>query len=261
MPFIYCMLVLMFSSCSHTSNPLPKIHVTKNDFGNANPYARVAAIPVPAGFYRIHADSGSFAGWLRQLPLKKSKTVCLFNGHPKANQTAQFAVIDISTGNKDLQQCADAVMRLRAEYLYSKQQWSAIDFADNNHTHYRLPAGANRSLFNQYLEKVFSYCGTASLDKQLNPVADFKEIEAGDVLIKAGAPGHAMQVLDIAINKEGKKLYLLAQSYMPAQDMHVVVNPANSGYSPWYEADDQAKIATPEWTFIKPCLKKWPTDW
>lgn len=261
MPFVYCMLLLIFSSCSNTSSPLPQIPVTENDFGNTNPYATIAAIPVPNGFYRMQTDSGSYAAWLQRLPLKKNKTVCLFNGHPKANQTAQFAVIDISTGNKDLQQCADAVMRLRAEYLYSQKIWAAIDFADNNHTHYRLPAGANRALFNQYLEKVFSYCGTASLERQLESVTDFKKLEAGDVLIKGGAPGHAMQVMDIAINKEGKRLYLLAQSYMPAQDMHVVINPANSRFSPWYEADDQPIIETPEWRFIKPCLKKWPTDW
>jgi len=258
MPFFFFMLLCMFSCNSNAGNQRATAPVIKNDFSLINPYSTISAIPVPAGFSRMQTDSGSYAEWLRQLPLKKNKTVYLFNGFPKSNQTAQFAVIDISTGDKDLQQCADAVMRLRAEYLYGQKRYASIDFTDNNRTHYRLPIGANRILFNQYLEKVFSYCGTASLYNQLKPVTDFKKIEAGEVLIKGGAPGHAMQVMDIAVNSEGKRLYLLAQSYMPAQDMHVVINPANSRFSPWYEADDQAIIATPEWRFIKPCLKQWP---
>lgn len=60
-------------------------------------------------------EAGSFGAWLRTLPLKKGTTVYLYNGRPKENQDAQFAVVDISVGQEDLQQCADAVMRLHAQ--------------------------------------------------------------------------------------------------------------------------------------------------
>jgi hypothetical protein len=43
-----------------------------------------------------------------------------------------FAVMDLPVGNKDLQQCADAIMRLRAEYLYRPGQFNSIRFYDNN---------------------------------------------------------------------------------------------------------------------------------
>ena len=56
----------------------------------------------------------TFGAWLRSVPLKKNLTVYLYNGVPKRNQEAQFAVLDVSVGHEDLQQCADAVMRLRA---------------------------------------------------------------------------------------------------------------------------------------------------
>jgi len=85
-----------------------------------NPYASIGNIPLPDGFQRVSAPPGSFAAWLRQLPLKKDKTVHLYNGLPKINQSAQFAVLAVSVGDKDLQQCADAVMRLRAEYLWAR---------------------------------------------------------------------------------------------------------------------------------------------
>jgi len=91
-----------------------------------NPYADISEIPLPAGFSRILFEKKSFADWLRTLSLKKSKIVYLYNGLPKRNQSAQFAVINISVGNKDLQQCADAVMRFRAEYLYSQKRFGEI---------------------------------------------------------------------------------------------------------------------------------------
>src|SRR5215471_12823760 len=75
----------------------------------------ISNIQPPAGYHRITQASGSFGEWLGKLRLKKDRTVYLFNGNRKANQDVQFAVIDVSVGNKDLQQCADAVMRLRAE--------------------------------------------------------------------------------------------------------------------------------------------------
>jgi len=84
-------------------------------------------ISAPPGFERESVTPGSFEDWLRNLPLKKGRPpVQLYNGRPKANQNAHAAVVDIDTGNKDLQQCADAVIRLRAEYLYSSTRSPAF---------------------------------------------------------------------------------------------------------------------------------------
>ena len=72
----------------------------------------------------------------------------------------------------------------------------------------------------------------------------------GDILIKGGSPGHAELVMDVAQNKMGGKIFLLAQSYMPAQEMQVLTNPENPLLSPWYETKmEGANIVTPEWTF------------
>jgi hypothetical protein len=77
------------------------------------------------------------------------------------------------------------------------------------------------------------------------------------VIIRGGFPGHAVIVMDVAVNASGKKIYLLAQSYMPAQDIHVLKNPMNADLSPWYEVNDDPIIYTPEYRFTKNELKRW----
>lgn len=216
----------------------------------------ISEIPVPGGYKRVKADSNSFGYWLRDIRLKKDAHVYLYDGTLKRNQSAQFAVLDIPVGNKDLQQCADAVMRLRAEYLFSKKRYDEIAFADNNGRIYKWKGDADKTGFEKYLEQVFSWCGTASLEKQLNIVRSVNDIKQGDVFIKGGSPGHAMIVVDVAINDEGKKIFMLAQSYMPAQDIHIVKNPLNEKLSPWYEINAD-EIITPEWAFQSNQLKGW----
>ena len=128
---------------------------------------------------------------------------------------------------------------------------------DYNGKWYNWSGEANRPRFDNYLQTVFGYCGSASLEKQLKPVTDFNDMNAGDVLIKGGFPGHAMTVVDVAVNKKGNKIYMLAQGYQPAQDIHVVINPMNDKLSPWYEVTDATEIITPEWKFYRTQLKKW----
>jgi hypothetical protein len=218
----------------------------------------VADIPLPTGFTRVPASAGSFAAWLRAVKINKDPKVYLYDRSLKRNQSAQFAVLDVSVGNKDLQQCADAVMRLRAEYLYEQKRWNEISFADNNGKAYKCPASAKRNEFERYLETVFAYCGTASLEKQLRPVPVFGDIAPGDVLIKGGFPGHAVIVMDVATDSTGEKIYLMAQSYMPAQSIHVLVNLTESALNPWYSIPaSNSFIYSPEWTFSPKNLRRW----
>jgi hypothetical protein len=169
--------------------------------------AAIAAIPLPAGFKRIDYPETSFASWLRKITIKKDNRVYLYNGALKRNQDAQYAVLNVPVGNKDLQQCADAVMRLRASYLYHQKRYTEISFADNNGKRYTCPRLVDSSRFERYLEEVYSYCGTASLEKQLHPVSDFAALQPGDVLIKGGSPGHCVMVMDMAVNREGKHIF------------------------------------------------------
>ncbi len=216
----------------------------------------IADIAPPDGYETLNYAKGSFAEFLQNLPLKKDKTVYLFNGDKKPNQTAQYAVINMSVGKENLQQCADAVMRLRAEYWWGRGELNLISFTDNNNKSYRLPSNATRSQFNRYLNNVFGMCGSYSLAKALKPV-EMKNMQCGDVLIRGGFPGHAVIVVQMAKHKfTHKKMYMLAQGFMPAQDVHVLNNPMVPG-SPWYQLDDTAtNIYTPQYWFKKWELKR-----
>jgi len=248
------LLLVIVNGCGSAQEKKPGI---REDVVTPLVHHTIGDIPVPSGYTRMAAVAGSFAGWLRSVPLKKNKTVYYYNGSLKPNQSAQYAVLEISVGTKDLQQCADAVMRLRAEYLYAEKRYTDIAFIDFSGKWYNWLGGANRPGFDNYLQNVFGWCGSASLEKQLKPVTDFNNIKAGDVLVKGGFPGHAMTVVDVAKNDTGKKVYMLVQGYQPAQDLHVVVNLLNNKLSPWYEVNEMDDIITPEWRFVKKNLKTW----
>jgi hypothetical protein len=258
------LFIFIIASCN-TSTDKKTVEESKTIPGNQSSTVEADIIPatigqisLPDGYSRIVFADNSFGNWFRQVGLKKDKTVYLFDGTKKRNQLAQYTVVDMARSSKDLQQCADVVMRMRAEYLFYKKQYDSIWFSDYAGKKYQWKKSDNRLQFEKYLENVFGWCGSASLEKQLKPVQHFSDIQVGDVLVKGGFPGHAMIVADMAINNEGEKLYLLMQGYMPAQDIHIVINPSNSAISPWYEVDtEEQKIETPEWEFYKNQLRRW----
>lgn len=54
------------------------------------PYQSLQQLPLPDESVRIEADSNSFAKWLGKIKLKTDRTVYLFNGRKKENQSAQL---------------------------------------------------------------------------------------------------------------------------------------------------------------------------
>ena len=124
--FLLISLQVLLFSCNNNTVAPPGLNTIAA--APVNPYKQIKTIPLPAEFERVKADSLSFTWFLRNIDLKEQTTVYLYNGQQKRNQAAQYALLNISTGNKDLQQCADAVMRLRAEYLFSQKEFGQIIF-------------------------------------------------------------------------------------------------------------------------------------
>jgi hypothetical protein len=241
--------------------------------------ALINVVNTPIGYERTKSIKNSFAAWLQHLPIKTNdNNVYLYNGNKKRNQNAQFKVVNIDVGDKDLQQCADAVMRLRAEYLFAGNQQAKIKFNYTNGVSIPfskwgsgyfpklqgnkvvwVAAQNNTSYasFKKYINNIFTYAGTSSLSKELQSI-ELKDIQIGDVFIYGGFPGHAVIVVDVVINKTtGDKCFMIAQSYMPAQNIHVLKNPTNVDLSPWYSVSAcKNQITTPEWTFETDQLKR-----
>lgn len=255
-PFATALIMTIFSCNGIQSRPNSYTSSSTGVGTGEEWFKTIASIPAPEAYYRVSAQRSSFTEWLRNISLKQDKTVYLYNGELKRNQSAQFAVLDISVGNTDLQQCADAAMRLRAEYQFAQKTFDQISFTDNEGTVYHFKPPYNRDNFNTFLNRVFGMCGTASLSKQMRTIG-LQQLKPGDLLLKGGFPGHAVMVVDMAENDKGEKLYLLAQSYMPAQDIHVLVNPNSENLSPWYKLEEGQLIETPEWTFSSNQLKTW----
>ncbi len=238
-------------------------------------------VEVPRGFERDSLPQRSFGYWLRHLPLKRGRPpVMLYDGRPKGNQDAHVAVVDIDVGTSDLQQCADAVIRLRAEYLYSQARYEDIRFdftsgdeasfgnwmegfrpvVRGNSVSWTRSAGADSSynVFRKYLNSVFTYAGTYSLSLELIPVGDVEDISNGDVFILGAFPGHSVMVVDTAVNPaSGERIFLLVQSYMPAQEIHLLKNPIDDELSPWYRSGFGDVLHTPEWVFRRSQLMRW----
>ncbi|MFY7918753.1 MAG: DUF4846 domain-containing protein [Chryseotalea sp.] len=231
-----------------------------------------------SGFERVKVDESSFAYYLRNLPLKEhGARVKYFDGREKSYFQIYDAVVNLPIGTKDLHQCADAIMHVRARYLYEQKRKNEIQFTftngfvasyakwmegnriivNGNNVQSKKTTSPvdNEQIFWKYLKTVFMYAGTLSLSKELKP-KEITNLQIGDVWIQGGSPGHALLVVDMVQRKsDGKKLFLLAQSYMPAQEIHILKNPLVSNLSPWYESDFPQTLQTPEWTFKKDDLK------
>lgn len=286
-PTLTLLLILLLCTCGPaTSNDAeapaePAVQTTSSPWLNPEGATVGTRFAPPEGFARAKYDLHEFGFFLRNQPLKPHGTeVRLFNGELKRNQGAHAAVLDVSVGDRDLQQCVDAVMRLRADYLYEAKRYADIHFnfvsgfnaeyarwregerirVRGNKVSWVPGSGHTRSNedYHKYLTMVFAYAGTASLVHELKPRKN-EEIEAGDVLIKGGSPGHAVIVVDKAVHPEtGEIAVLLAQSYMPAQDIHVLVNPATADGSPWYEVSNwDSGVRTAEYGFEATALRTW----
>lgn len=210
----------------------------------------IMGLMVPQGYRRISTDA--FGNHIRGIKLKADKTVYLYNGKKKFNQDAQVAVLDIPIGQQDLLQCADAAMCIRADYLFDAARYTDIGFLAVSGGVMKMSAPYTRERLQKYLLGVYNRCNSFSLEKQLK-LKPIKGVQIGDVLIKGGFPGHVTIVVDVAMNASGEKIFMLAQGYMPAQDIHVLKGPIDGK---WYPAKEGV-IETPEWTFRSDQLKGW----
>ena len=221
----------------------------------------------PEGYSRVEVEHGSFADFLQSMPLKpRGSDLHYYNGTVKRH-AYEGGVVDVDFGKQSSNQCADAVIFLRALYLWQQKRYNEIHFNFTNgfRADYIKWAEGNRIIvnnktwhcswvqkakhdygyatFRKYLDIVYNYAGTLSLERELRPVSN-GTIEIGDVLINGGSPGHAVIVVDKAVSDTDPTdaVYLIAQSFMPAQEIEV--------FARWFSIDPKSqRFESPVWVF------------
>ena len=223
----------------------------------------------PAGLRRAEVEPGSFGGWLRGLPLRPPGAVVDYRGRTilAAGDPRLAAVVALDEGKADLQQCADSIIRLHAEWLWSKGErairyraasgaamplasWLAGSrpAAEGNALVWRASARPvdrdDHGAFRKYLDAVFTWANTGALARDAAKV-ELSALRPGDFFVLAGSPGHAVLVLDVAVGEGGRRAALLGQGYMPAQSFHVLRSSADEA---WFVIDPaEGGVETPFW--------------
>lgn len=235
-------------------------------------------IQTPSEFTRLSVVPNSYQSWLRNLPLKpKGSVVKLWNGEQKYRQDIHVSVVDLDFIGQNLQQCVDAIIRLRSEYLWStkrvkglgftytccsdpvtwdkwREGWRTKIFQEKGRwkyswVHSKKPDNSYQN-FRKYLFNIMMYAGTQSLSRDMQKI-NANDVQIGDAYVQGGAPGygHGVLILDMAQSASGEKIMLLGQSYNPAEEFNILKS--DDDVSPWFRVDFGEELVTPQWTFLK----------
>ncbi|RLB65565.1 MAG: hypothetical protein DRI90_01665 [Deltaproteobacteria bacterium] len=221
----------------------------------------------PAGFARVDVAPDSFGAWLRRLPLAApGSPVLAYDGRlllPGDHRNlASVTTLDI--GNRDLQQCADAIMRLHGEWLWHHKRAKEASYPSGggpipwtrylsgqypkvvgNTFEWRSgrPRADSHKTYRRYFDVVAGWANTVSLARSAKqPSRD--AVRPGDFFVLPGGPGHAVLILDLARSADGRLVALMGQSFMPAQNFQVL---RPSPRTTWFELDPKQGVETPFW--------------
>ncbi|MBQ0785976.1 MAG: DUF4846 domain-containing protein [Oceanihabitans sp.] len=228
-------------------------------------------VETPDTYKRVNYPKGSFQEYLRNYKLKPfGSKIINYDDSEYFWQRGHIGILEIPVPKNGLQQCADALIRIRSEYLWGTNQKDKIGFnftsghycswfkyaegyrpkINGNKVSFHKTATANKTKenFYKYLNLIYMYSGTLSLYNELKSVSD-NDLKIGDMLIKGGSPGHIVMICDEVVNAKGEKLFLLFQGNTPAQSVHLVKNLEAGDISPWYSLKKDAVIPVSNYTF------------
>ncbi len=217
----------------------------------------------PAGYIRVVPEENSFGAFLQSISLKPDGTAVRQYDGAELSDAPAAAVFDLTLGSNNIQQGTDALIRLRAEYLYKQQQYSRITYrflsgfmfpfakyaegnrisvSGNDVTWEQSATAANDyETFTKYLETLFNYANASSLTLETQEVAT---VQLGDLYLNRESGG--VMIVDAAFNPQtGETLVLLAQGSSPASDIFLLENPDAPDLSPWFSADFTDTLTLP----------------
>lgn len=228
---------------------------------------------LPEGYKRAVYPKGSFQEYLRNYTVKPYGTPIInYDDSKYFAQNWHEAILDIPVPKNGLQQCADALMRMRSEYLWDQNRKDDIGFKftsghycswkkyaegfrpkiKGNKVSFHKTATPNHSKVNfyKYLNLIYTYAGTLSMYNEMEKVS-IDKLTIGDMLVKPGSPGHIEIIVDEIVNDNGQKMFLLAQGNTPAQSVCLLKNFEDTSISPWYIFQENKSVDTPSYYFEK----------
>ncbi|MCD9584888.1 DUF4846 domain-containing protein [Tenacibaculum maritimum] len=252
-------------------NPIIAV-ITKSSHINEKGMTIKNRVKPPYGYKRVSYEAGTFESFIQNYTLKEyGSSIINYDKTKYFYQIGHIGILTLSVPENGLQQCADALIRLRAEYLWKTNQKEKIGFEftsghycswkkyaagyrpkieGNKVTFYKIAkANYTKTAFYKYLNLIYMYSGTLSLYNELPKVVREEDLQLGDMLVKPGTPGHILMLVDEVINKKGEKLFVLAQGNIPAQSVHLLKNFNNASLTPWYSLKKNALIQVPGYSF------------
>lgn len=273
---IVIVLLILISSILYTErkkimNPIIAV-ITKSSHINEKGMTIKNRVKPPYGYKRVSYEAGTFESFIQNYTLKEyGSSIINYDKTKYFYQIGHIGILTLSVPENGLQQCADALIRLRAEYLWKTNQKEKIGFEftsghycswkkyaagyrpkieGNKVTFYKIAkANYTKTAFYKYLNLIYTYSGTLSLYNELPKVVREEDLQLGDMLVKPGTPGHILMLVDEVINKKGEKLFVLAQGNTPAQSVHLLKNFNNASLTPWYSLKKNALIQVPGYSF------------
>jgi len=182
---------------------------------------------IPKNYKRI--IQSDYHDWIISREINTKDKVKYFDGKTIDGLGTDYkAKFVYNIGKRNLHQCADAVMYNNARYFFDTKQYKKISYTFSYnakvYSYVKEFNVFNEKTFKKYITMVWGYCGTWSLQEYDTVKIDIKEMQVGDMFLIGGFPGHTMSVVDMIENSEGNKKFMLAQSFMPAQEQHILLN-------------------------------------
>jgi len=203
--------------------------------------SKIRDIPLPSTIYkRIQVKTGSFAEWLRNLPLlKPGSDVQNYRGgiFKTGLDTAVAYVVDLDIKGRRLEQCMDILVRLHAEYLWENKRvknlklplpggyWLKWEDWRNGFRpvfkgidvdmHKSSQFDSTHRTYQLFLNTVYSEAHTQQFYHAYQRL-DRLTVEIGDIIIRKGTKGHAVMVVDMAKNDQEELIVLIGTGDTPA---------------------------------------------
>ena len=156
-------------------------------------------VNLPEGYKRVSYSNGSYEDYLRNYKLKPfGSKIINYDDSEYFWQGGHVGILEVPVPKNGLQQCADALIRIRSEYLWESNRKDEIGFnftsghycswvayaegyrpkINGNKVSFHKTASVNTSKenFYKYLNLIYMYSGTLSLYNELKSI-DAKDLK------------------------------------------------------------------------------------